>query len=125
MQFDKVTFDGYAPDALFLTDRDKKDILWGLEYGMNMVVASMVKTPENIDEMRQFLDTQNVGKMKVLAKIETPEALKNIDALIESADGIILMFDKISEQMKAKRIDERDLIQKCKVAGKPVIVTFV
>jgi len=118
-------FDKYEAEIPFMTEKDKKDILRGLEYGVNMVIASMVKTTADIIEMKDFLTSQNSEKMKVLAKIETEEALKNIDALIETSDGIILCFDKISEAMKAKKIDERALIKKCKDVGKPVMVTFV
>jgi len=125
IQFDRVLFDKYEADIPFMTEKDKKDILWGLEYGVNMVIASMVKTTADIIEMKNFLTSQNAAKMKVLAKIETEESLKNIDAIIEVSDGIILCFDKISEAMKAKKIDERALIKKCKNVGKPIMVTFV
>ena len=46
MQFDRVLFDKYEADIPFMTEKDKKDILRGLEYGVNMVIASMVKTCE-------------------------------------------------------------------------------
>ena len=125
VQFDRVLFDKYEVEIPFMTEKDKKDILWGLEYGVNMVIASMVKTKSDIMEMKNFLTSQNANKMKILAKIETEEALKNIDDIIEISDGIILCFDKISEAMKAKKIDERALIKKSKNVGKPVMVTFV
>lgn len=125
LQFDKVSFDKYEMDAAFLTDKDKKDILRGLEYGVNMIIASMVKSKDNIMELKDFLSSQNAGKMKIFAKIETEEALKNIDSLIDVSDGLILCFDKISEAMKNKKMDERQLIKKCKNVGKPIIVTFI
>lgn len=125
IQFDRVLFDRYDFDIPFMTEKDKKDILWWLEYGVNMIVASMVKTRADVIEMQDFLISQNSHKMKIFAKIETEEALKNIDDIIESSDGVILCFDKISEAMKAKKIDERALIKKCKNVWKPVMATFV
>lgn len=125
LQFDRVLFDKYDVDAAFLTDKDKKDLLRWLEYGVNMVIASMVKTKHDIMELKAFLTSQNADKMKVFAKIETEEALKNIDDIIETSDWIILCFDKIVEAMKAKKIEERALIKKCKNVGKPVMVTFI
>jgi pyruvate kinase len=79
-----------------------------------MLVASMVKTPQNIMDMKNFLASQNAEKMKVFAKIETEESLKNINDIIQVSDGIVLVFDKIYEFMKAKKIEERTLIKKCK-----------
>lgn len=125
LQFDRVIFDKYEHDYPFLTDRDKKDILRWLEYGVNMVIASMVKTPNDILELKGFLTSQNAEKMKIFAKIETEESLKNLADIVETADGVIIMWDKIAEAMKAKKMDERTLIKKCKVNWKPAIVTFV
>src|SRR3989338_9190253 len=86
---------------------------------------SMVKTPEDLIELKQFLKSKNADKMKIITKIETSEALENIDELLEISDGLIFVFEKIEKAMKALKLNEEILIKKCKVAGKPVIVTFV
>lgn len=63
--------------------------------------------------------------MKILAKIETEEALENIDDILDISDGLIFVFEKIEKAMKAMKMNEELLINKCKVLGKPAIVTFV
>ena len=63
--------------------------------------------------------------MKILAKIETEEALENIDDILDISDGLIFVFEKIEKAMKAMKLNEELLIKKCKAVGKPVIVTFV
>lgn len=109
----------------FLGERDKKDILWGLEYGVHVLAPSMVKTKDDILELKHFLTSKNVQKMKILAKIETEEALKNFDDILEIADGMIFVFEKLEKTMKAMKLTDEMLIKKCKIVGKPAIVTFV
>ncbi len=125
IQFDRVFFQNYDLKLPFLSDRDKKDILWGLEYGVHIMAPSVVKTSEDIIELKQFLTSKNAEKMKILAKIETEEALDNIDTILDISDGAIFVFEKIEKAMKARKLTEHMLVQKCKVIGKPAIVTFV
>lgn len=106
-------------------ERDKHDILWGLEYGVHVMAPSLVKTRDDILELKAFLATKNAGNMKILAKIETEEALKNIDDILDISDGLIFVFEKIEKAMKAMKLNEEILIKKCKVLGKPAIVTFI
>jgi pyruvate kinase len=62
--------------------------------------------------------------MKIIAKIETPEALDNIDAINKVADSVIFVFDKIENEMKKINISQEDLIKKIKNTGKPVSISF-
>ena len=89
------------------------------------MAPSLVKSRDDIIELKQFLSTKNAGNMKILAKIETAEALENIDDLLDISDGLIFVFEKIEKAMKAMKLNEEILIKKCKVLGKPAIVTFV
>jgi len=125
IQFDRVFFPNYAMDIPFLSERDHKDIVRGLEYGVHIIAPSLVKTRDNILELKNFLATKKAEKMKILAKIETPEALKNIDDILDIADGVIFMFEKMEKTMKAMKLSEEVLIKKCKTLGKPAIVTFI
>lgn len=125
IQFDRIFFHNYNLDLPFLGERDKHDILWGLEYGIHVMAPSLVKTRDDIIELKQFLSTKNAGNMKILAKIETEEALDNIDEILDISDGLIFVFEKIEKAMKALKLNEEILVRKCKVLGKPAIVTFV
>jgi len=125
IQFDRVFFNKYDLDLPFLGERDKHDILWWLEYGIHVMAPSLVKTRDDIIELKDFLKTKNAGNMKILAKIETEEALENIDDLLDISDGLIFVFEKIDKAMKNLKLTEEILIKKCKTLGKPAIVTFV
>ncbi|MEI8007906.1 MAG: pyruvate kinase [bacterium] len=96
-----------------------------MEYGIHVMAPSLVKTRDDIIELKDFLKTKNAGNMKILAKIETEEALENIDDLLDISDGLIFVFEKIEKAMKALKLNEEILVNKCKVLGKPAIVTFV
>ena len=89
------------------------------------MAPSLVKSRDDIIELKQFLATKNADKMKILAKIETEEALENIDDLLDISDGLIFVFEKIEKAMKTLKLNEEILIKKCKTLGKPAIVTFV
>ena len=89
------------------------------------MAPSLVKTRDDIIELKDFLKTKNAGNMKILAKIETEEALENIDDLLDISDGLIFVFEKIEKAMKTLKLNEEILVNKCKVLGKPAIVTFV
>ena len=80
---------------------------------------------DDIIELKDYLKTKNAGGMKILAKIETEEALENIDDLLDISDGLIFVFEKIDKAMKNLKLTEEILIKKCKTLGKPAIVTFV
>jgi pyruvate kinase len=62
--------------------------------------------------------------MKVIAKIETPEALANLDAINKVADSVIFVFDKIHADMKKNNLTEEGLIKQIKSTGKPVSISF-
>jgi pyruvate kinase len=89
------------------------------------MAASMATKREDIIELKDFLKTKNAGNMKILAKIETEEALENVDDLLDISDGLIFVFEKIEKAMKAMKLNEEILVKKCKTVGKPAIVTFV
>lgn len=125
IQFDRVFFNKYDLNLPFLGERDKHDILWWLEYGIHVMAPSLVKTRDDIIELKDFLKTKNAGEMKILTKIETEEALENVDDLLDISDGLIFVFEKIDKAMKTLKLTEEILVKKCKTVGKPAIVTFV
>ncbi len=124
-QFDRALFPNYEYAIPFLGERDKKDILWGLEYGVHIIASSLTKSKNDILELRQFLATKNADKLKILAKIENKEGLQHFKEILDSADGIILIFDKIDKLIKETKWTEELLVQECKKMGKPIIITFV
>ena len=96
-QYDRISFDDLDNDDEEITERDKKDILWGLEYGAHVIGLSCANTAEHVESVKTFLEQNNAGEMKVFAKIETRSGLKNLNEILGIADGIILVLDELSD----------------------------
>ncbi len=124
IQFDKVLFPKFTIPTDFLNERDQKDILWWLEYGIHMIGTSMINSANDISRLKEFLKQRNAEKMKILAKIETEEALKHFHEILDVADGIILILDKIEPFFKSLKLSVETLISQCKTIGKPIIINF-
>lgn len=114
LQFDRVKFLNNKIDFGVFTEKDKKDILWWLEHGIHMIALSGVRDPDDILELKAFLTQQNKWNMKIVAKIETLEALKNLDIINKVADSVIFVFDKIEEEMKELNLTKKELIERIK-----------
>ena len=106
-----------------LTEKDKADLLHGLELNVDYVALSFVRQPSDVREVQQLIHT-HLKNVPVIAKIEKPEAVKNIDDIIAVADGIMVargdMAVEISPQMVPSA--QKMIIHKCNVAGIPVIL---
>ncbi len=118
----KVHFKWYKPNLPFLTEKDKKDILRWLQVGVNILVVSYVKNENNILELRDFLYQHNGKDMKVIAKIETKEAIENLHQIITAADGISLLKGSLEHLTTKKGLTEEKVIALCNKLGKPFIM---
>ena len=105
-----------------LTEKDRTDLAFGFENDVDFFALSFVRRPDDIFELRELID--RAGKAtKIIAKIETPQALKNIDEIIKLADGIMVARGDLAIEIPAEDVPlvQKMLIQKCNQAGKPVI----
>ena len=73
-------------------------------------------------ELKEFLTSQNAEKMKIFSKIETEEALQNIDELIDVSDWIILVKERLTDLLDEET--EKSIFKKCKQEWKPISITF-
>lgn len=119
----KITFDGYNPILPFITEKDKKDIIWGIQAGVNILVVSYVKDENNILELREFLYQHQGKDVKVISKVETKEAVDNIDQIINASDGILLKRGELEELTTKKSMTEEKVVGLCNKYGKPFILS--
>ena len=105
-----------------LTEKDKEDILFGIEAGFDFVAASFVRNAEAVREIRGLLE-ENGSSMQIISKIENAEGLENIDAIIEASDGIMVARGDMGVEIPAERVPhvQKLLIRKCNEACKVVI----
>ncbi|HAQ03092.1 TPA: pyruvate kinase [Candidatus Nomurabacteria bacterium] len=105
-----------------LTEKDKKDIEFGFKNHVDFFAFSFVRTPADVIELREILNKRK-SKAKIIAKIETPQAVKNIDAILELCDGLMVARGDLAIEVPAERVPmiQKMLIKKCNDAGKMVI----
>jgi len=105
-----------------LTDKDKKDIEFGFKNKVDFFAFSFVRTPADVIELREILNKKK-SKAKIIAKIETPQAVKNIDAILELCDGLMVARGDLAIEVPAEKVPmiQKMLIKKCNDAGKIVI----
>lgn len=105
-----------------LTEKDIKDLEFGLGVGVDYVAMSFVRSAADVQEVisRIRAHGSNAG---IIAKIEKPEAVDVIDEIIEEADGIMVARGDLGIEIPSERVPlvQKKIIDRCRVAGKPVI----
>lgn len=105
-----------------MAQQDKDDIAFGVSQNIDFVAASFVSFPEEVREIRSYLDSLG-SHARIIAKIENEEGVNNIDGIIDAADGIMVARGDLGVQLPTERIPlaQKYIIGKCRKAGKPVI----
>jgi pyruvate kinase len=106
-----------------LTEKDKEDLLFGIEHKLDWIALSFVRCAEDIDDIKAII-TKHKSNAKVVAKIEKPEALANIDAIIKVSDAIMVARGDLGVEIPLADVPvaQKMIIRKCNLASKPVIV---
>ncbi len=106
-----------------LTEKDLKDLEFGIKNKVNWVALSFVRKQKDIDELRAILDKHD-SEARIVAKIEKPEALECIDDIIEATDAVMVARGDLGVEtwMEEVPLIQKKLIEKCNKASKPVIV---
>ncbi|MDQ3290407.1 MAG: pyruvate kinase, partial [Bacteroidota bacterium] len=106
-----------------LTEKDIEDLHFGLDNDVEWVALSFVRRAEDIHEIKRIISERG-KKTMVIAKIEKPEAIRNIDEIIAVTDGIMVARGDLGVEIAAEEVPmlQKMMIDKCNKAGKPVIV---
>ncbi|KND49454.1 MAG: pyruvate kinase [Parcubacteria bacterium C7867-003] len=105
-----------------LTEKDLKDLEFGIKNDVDFIALSFVRRPSDIAELRKILDKRK-SKAGIIAKIETPQAVSNIDEIISLCDGIMIARGDLAIEVPYEKVPglQKMMIRKCNDAGKPVI----
>ena len=105
-----------------ITEKDERDLEFGLEHGVDFVAISFVRSASDVQDLisKVRVKGSNAG---IIAKIEKPEALDEIDDIIQQADGIMVARGDLGIEIASERVPliQKDIIDRCKTEGKPVI----
>lgn len=114
-----------------IPEKDRADVDFGVQQGVDFIALSFVRKADDVRELRQLIEAAekkhhltNKVSIKIIAKIEKPEAVRDMDEIVEVTDGIMVARGDLGIEMPAEKVPviQKRLIEKCLEVGKPVIV---
>ena len=107
-------------DLTALTDKDRRDLHFGLDLGVDWIALSFVQRPDDVAEARKIID----GRAGVLVKLEKPSAIEHLDGIIELADAVMVARGDLGVELPPEDVPglQKRIIRACRHAGKPVVV---
>ena len=107
-----------------LTDKDKKDALFAIKNSFDWIALSFVRTKKDIKELENLISKNSDFKIPIIAKIEKPEAIKNMSGILKAADGLMVARGDLGLEIPAEEVPlkQKLLVKKAKQARKPIII---
>ncbi len=105
-----------------MTEKDKQDLDFGISQGVDLISLSFVRRPEDIQTLKALLQEKAVD-IPVLAKLEKPQAIANLEAIIDECDAIMVARGDLGVEMRPEKVPliQKQIIQLCNQKGIPVI----
>ncbi len=118
-----INVPGVKTNLPFLNSKDVDDISFGIHNGIDFVAASFVRTAEDVLEIRKIIEEKGAS-VDIIAKIESQEAVNNLDEIIRAADGVMVARGDLGVEIPTEEVPlvQKSIIQKCRLRGKPVII---
>lgn len=107
-----------------VTERDIAHIAFGVENEIEMIAVSFVRKGDDIRQVRNILENSGAGHVQIISKIENEEGIRALDDIIEASDGIMVARGDLGVEVPVEQVPmmQKEMIDKCNMAGKPVIV---
>jgi pyruvate kinase len=107
-----------------LTQKDIRDALFAIENKVDWIALSFVRTPKDLEELKDLINENSEHKIPIIAKIEKPEAVENIDKIVAFCDGLMVARGDLGVEIPAHEVPliQKKLIHRAKLARIPVIV---
>ena len=105
-----------------ITEKDRKDLEFGIQHGVDFIALSFVRNRDDIKELRWILKDRGAS-IPIVAKIEKPEAIQDIDGIIEETDIVMVARGDLGVEMETEEVPilQKMIIEKCNDFNKPVI----
>ena len=106
-----------------VTQKDREDILFGIEQGVDYIAASFVRNSDCIMDIREILEDNHGRDIGIIAKIENAEGVENIDEILDAAEGIMVARGDLGVEIPADQVPhiQKKIIHKCNRKCKPVV----
>ncbi len=119
-----VNLPGVRINLPAITEKDRKDILFGLKHDVDYIALSFVREAKDIEQLRTILKKEGAERVKVVSKIENKEGVENIEEIIEVSDVIMIARGDLGIEINIEELPnvQRTIVRKCHEKGKRVIV---
>ena len=106
-----------------LTEKDKADILFGIENDIDFIAASFIRKKSDVLGIRKVLEDNNNFDIRIISKIESRQGLENIDEIIDASDGIMVARGDLGVEIPTEEVPiaQKEIIKKCNLSSKAVI----
>ncbi len=118
-----INIPGCSIDMPYISERDKSDILFGIENDVDFIAASFVRTKDDVWDLRRLLNENGGEEIKIISKIENMQGVENIDDIVAASDGIMVARGDMGVELPYTMLPkiQKDIIKKCFRTGKYVI----
>jgi len=118
-----INLPGISADLPSMTEKDHQDLAHALEWDVDWIALSFVRTAHDVDVLKNSIRKLTDRPVPVMAKIEKPEALKNIDEIIETADAIMVARGDLGIEIPTEQVPmaQKRIIERCNEVGIPVV----
>ncbi|WNG30134.1 pyruvate kinase [Cystobacter fuscus] len=118
-----INLPGVAVRADALTPKDREDLVFGIKEGVDFIALSFVRQPADIDMARAAM-AQIGQSVPIIAKLEKPEAIARLDAILDKTDGVMVARGDLGVEIPPEEVPsvQKDIVRRCNSRGLPVIV---
>jgi pyruvate kinase len=117
-----INLPGLALRVPALTEKDRKDLEFGITHGVDMVALSFVRTANDVLEARKLIGNRS-DDLPVIAKLEKPQAIEHLDEILEVADGVMVARGDLGVELPPEQVPiiQKHIIRRASESRKPVI----
>ena len=107
-----------------LTEKDKADALFAIKNNFDWLALSFVRSKEDVSELEELIRLNSENKIPIIAKIEKPEAIQNLDTILKAADGLMVARGDLGLEIPAEEVplNQKLMVNMAKKARKPIII---
>lgn len=118
-----INLPGVSIQLPALAEKDKQDLIFGCQQGVDFIAASFIRKRSDVDEIRAHLKANGGENIQIISKIENQEGLDNFDEILDASDGIMVARGDLGVEIPVEEVifAQKMMITKCNKVSKPVI----